>query len=256
MSRMKNCLWLAVMTLMFSCQMQLPANAGSGKPTNGQIDQHEGARAPLDCTVRGQMVEMMVYQVGQGTKLDSISFDYNGLPLNAVEAAFVESVRLEVAGLIAEQAPPANDRLYSGLLGAQSQTFCSAKLESELNADRARLESGGTQPPEEALGMVATASSERLMTELYTARKEACRSKLSDDSMIVRYHQREVGEVQMAEHARTSVDLSADPPRLASTLKAIAEAHKYPGGPKAWYENAWNACMAAPGPAPEPESGS
>jgi len=253
MSRMKNCFWLFVMALMFSCQIQLPANAGSGKPTNGQIDQHDGARAPLDCTVRGQMVEMMVYQMSQGTNLDSISFDYNGLPLNAVEAAFVESVRKEVTGLLAGQAPPKNDRLYSGLLGAQSQTACFAKLEAEENAGVARLESGVAQPTsEEASGMVDVASSERLMTGRHMARKEACRSKLSDDSMIVRYHQREVGEAQMAEHARTSVDLSADPPRLASTLKAIAEAHKYPGGPKAWYENAWNACMAAP----EPESGS
>src|SRR3970040_72537 len=119
MSRMKNCFGLAAAALML-CQIQL-VNAGSGKPTNGQIDQHEGARAPLDCTVRGQMVEMMVYQVGQGTNLDAISFNYNGLSLNAAEAAFVESVRKEVAGLIAEQAPPANDRLFSGLLGAPTQ---------------------------------------------------------------------------------------------------------------------------------------
>jgi hypothetical protein len=86
---------------------------------------------------------------------------------------------------------------------------------------------------------VDAASNERLPLEQLT-REQECLEKLVDEKHISIYHSQEWTARRIVTQVTGAPDV--DDKRWARVMQMILDAHKYEGGPSAWFDNAWNAC--------------
>ena len=96
---------------------------------------------------------------------------------------------------------------------------------------------GSAQPitEEQASELIMAASSQRI------TREQECGKKLADERLIHDYHDAGWTARKLIGQAANAPDVADD--NWDALLALILAAHKYEGGPKAWFANAWTACM-------------
>ncbi len=73
------------------------------------------------------------------------------------------------------------------------------------------------------------------------ARQKQCVELLVDEKIISIHAAAGLSQRHMVEKATRDTTVTDE--RWAKLLKLIDEAHKYEGGPGAWFANAWHACI-------------